>query len=163
MESPTIITRTKIGIDKITIILFTSLVVIGLFTYNYYDSFSRKLKEEKQKAEQKKQSENTKSENTEQKNKTSESENVEKQQKDKWQDKKRNGKNEPHKNQNVREALNKQIDEAKAKLKELEEMNPKDKYEGIGKDKDKLRSLIRKLTEKLKEKGETHSRKGKGF
>ncbi len=118
------------------------------FTWTVFDKVQEFSKKKDLKKEETKQTETTET--------AKESE----QKTDEWQDKKRSGKNEPHKNQDVKESLKKQLDAAKAKLKELTNKTNRTKEEA--KLKKKLGDLVDRLQKKIEQKAGTHGIKGKG-
>jgi len=122
-----------------------SNIKFGWTVYNKVQEFSKKKELTKEETVQTEQTETTETAK----------------ETDKWQDKKRSGKNEPHKNQDVKKSLEKQIEGAKTKLKELNDKKPSEKLKGHRKEVAKLEKTINSLQKELKSKGETHGRIGK--
>ncbi len=131
-------------IRQIFVTAISSLLLI--FVLQPYIEFSKQKKE--------------KTEQTE-KSETIETKEEAEQTKDKWQDKKRSGKNEPHKNQDTKESLQKQIDEAKAKIKELNTKKANDNSLNAKREIDRLERMIKNIQNEIKRKAETHGKKGK--
>ncbi len=123
-------------------------VKFGWTVYNKVQEFSKKKDLSKEETRQTEQTETTNETET---------------QTDEWQDKKRSGKNEPHKNQDAKVKLEKQVDDLKQQVKEMKQTKPENRFKGFGKKMKELEKKIDNIQQVIKQQGATHGRKGKGF
>ncbi len=140
MNTTTITNKQTINIKFITK-LIGLLLLLGTLVYSgttYFNQFAHK---KKQKTEQK-NSNRTKSNSKNDRN---------------WQNKKKSGKNEPHKNQNVKKTIEKQLEKVNKEIKRLAEKINKTKADR--KELKKLRGKRENIIKKISQKGETHWRK----
>ncbi len=78
---------------------------------------------------------------------------------DNWKNKNKSGKNEPHKNQDIKKSLEKQLEKINKRIERLTQKINKTKEDG--KLLKKLRTNRKNTIKKINQKSETHWRKGK--
>ncbi len=135
----------------IKILLISLLITFTIYKANEFLREFAQHKNEKTEQKSNKSKSQTKNDSTS-KTKKSKSNNN-----DNWNNKKKNGKNEPHKNQDVKESIKKQIDDYEKQINELKQKPNKSKEES------KLLKILKntkkRLQKNINQRGETHWRK----